>query len=102
MNNKKIILIIFFVLLLVGGIYFGYTFLIGEKTFLKKETSLEKEIPLTPSKIKIGDEEALFSGFGARIYEAVENPVKNQMPETNPFSSVEINPFKAGYKNPFD
>lgn len=44
---------------------------------------------------------------GVELFEKINNPVKGQLPETNPFK-VEANPFKTNpnpfsdpYKNPF-
>lgn len=39
--------------------------------------------------------------LGEALYEDAANPVKNVVPETNPFSG-ETNPLKAIYKNPFE
>lgn len=41
------------------------------------------------------------SGLGAQIYESVQNPVKDQLPQTNPFAK-KTNPIQAVYKNPFE
>ena len=46
-------------------------------------------------------------GVGARLFEQAQNPIKEQMPNTNPFSATtnpfqeNPNPFNATYKNPF-
>ena len=46
-------------------------------------------------------------GLGAQIFENVENPIKEELPETNPFSAdtnpfdVPANPLENEYKNPF-
>lgn len=48
------------------------------------------------------------SGLGAQIFEAAQNPIKGDVPETNPFSAetnpfkAETNPYKDTYKNPFE
>lgn len=40
-------------------------------------------------------------GMGGQIYEKIQNPLEDKLPETNPFS-VETNPVKKVYKNPFE
>ena len=46
-------------------------------------------------------------GLGARIFDTAQNPLKERVPDTNPFSAdtnpfdARINPFKSEYKNPF-
>ena len=46
-------------------------------------------------------------GIGAQIFERAQNPLKERLPDTNPFSAptnpfnATANPFKAEYKNPF-
>lgn len=46
-------------------------------------------------------------GLGAQIFEGAQNPLKNDLPETNPFSAktnpfeADTNPYKDTYKNPF-
>lgn len=47
-------------------------------------------------------------GLGAQIFEGAQNPLKDDVPETNPFSAetnpfkTETNPYKDTYKNPFE
>lgn len=47
-------------------------------------------------------------GLGAQIFEAAQNPIKGDVPETNPFSAntnpfkAETNPYSDTYKNPFE
>lgn len=46
------------------------------------------------------------AGIGAKIFEDAQNPLKGELPETNPFAAEtnpfdSTNPFKAEYKNPF-
>lgn len=47
------------------------------------------------------------SGLGAQIFESAQNPLKNEVPDTNPFSAEtnpfqqDTNPYKDTYKNPF-
>lgn len=46
------------------------------------------------------DEETISSGFGAQILEKSQNPIKDKLPETNPFQK-DANPLKDVYINPF-
>ena len=39
--------------------------------------------------------------LGSRILEETQNPIKDALPETNPFSNTETNPLKRVVKNPF-
>ncbi len=48
------------------------------------------------------------AGLGERIFEKVQNPLKDELPQTNPFKAesnpfqkAETNPFQNTYKNPF-
>lgn len=41
-------------------------------------------------------------GLGAEVYEKAQNPVKDEVPETNPIKNVKTNPFKEEYSNPFE
>ena len=46
-------------------------------------------------------------GLGTQIFEGAQNPLKNDVPDTNPFSAntnpfkAQSNPYKDEYKNPF-
>ena len=44
----------------------------------------------------------LEEGLGAQVYEKVQNPVKDEVPEANPIKKVKTNPFKEEYINPFE
>ena len=46
------------------------------------------------------NEEAVSVGFGAQVLEKSQNPIKDRIPETNPFEK-NTNPLKDVYKNPF-
>lgn len=39
--------------------------------------------------------------LGGELFEEVANPIKEKLPETNPFTEAETNPLDAVYKNPF-
>lgn len=47
------------------------------------------------------------AGLGAQIFEQAQNPLKGDVPETNPFAAdtnpfdADTNPYKDAYKNPF-
>ncbi len=76
--GKTGIIIIVLVLILVGGAYF----LISTG---KIANPLNKNTATT--------------SLGGQIYTQTQNPIKDKIPETNPF--VKVNPFKGVYKNPF-
>ena len=44
--------------------------------------------------------EAVSVGFGAQVLEKSQNPIKDRIPETNPFEK-NANPLRNVYKNPF-
>lgn len=53
--------------------------------------------------------ETLDQGIGGEIFEKAQNPLKDELPqtnpfkaETNPFKNTETNPFIGTYENPFD
>lgn len=48
-----------------------------------------------------GEEEPPAASIGAEIFEKTENPVKGEVPETNPFGAG-TNPFNNPYKNPLE
>lgn len=79
MNKKLLILVLAAAVLAlavgVGGYYFGYQKGYGQG-------------------VEVGRAAAT-----TRAGQAVSNPLE-KMPETNPFEKV-VNPFEAGYKNPF-
>lgn len=39
--------------------------------------------------------------LGAELLEKTQNPLKDELPSTNPFKQAETNPFVDVYKNPF-
>ena len=77
---SKIVLIIILILALLGGVAY---FLISSG---KLSNPLNKNTQTT--------------SLGGQIYNQTQNPLKDKIPETNPFSKV--NPFKGVYKNPFE
>ncbi len=40
--------------------------------------------------------------LGEQLLDKVQNPVKGQVPEANPFTETETNPFFNVYQNPFE
>ncbi|MDP3727061.1 MAG: hypothetical protein Q8R35_00290 [bacterium] len=53
--------------------------------------------------------EAPAGTIGAELFEKAQNPLKDELPqtnpfkaETNPFKNTETNPFIDSYENPFD
>ncbi|MBI2010812.1 MAG: hypothetical protein HYS89_01070 [Candidatus Colwellbacteria bacterium] len=47
------------------------------------------------------EEDEASATLGAEIFEKSENPIKDEVPETNPFEA-ETNPFEGAYQNPFE
>lgn len=39
--------------------------------------------------------------LGAELLEKAQNPLKDELPQTNPFEQAETNPFIDVYENPF-
>ncbi|TRZ64172.1 MAG: hypothetical protein D4Q79_02160 [Spirochaetia bacterium] len=79
MNSKKIIIGVVIVALLAVAGYFVW------KSYFPKPAAPTQEAP---------------QSLGAQIYENIQNPIENKVPETNPFKA-ETNPFTNAYKNPF-
>ncbi len=49
----------------------------------------------------LNKQQSLKPSLGEQIYTKTVNPLEDKLPETNPFS-VETNPAKKAYPNPFD
>ena len=77
-NNPKFIITIGIIiaLLVIGGVAFWYFG--GEVPFTKQEESAAVEVK---------------DGLGAKALEKTNNPLSNELPETNPFK-IKTNPFK--------
>lgn len=73
-DNKKLIPIIVIVVLLILGAGFWY--------WQSKKTATEE-----PAAVEVKD------GLGAEVFKKSNNPLSNELPETNPFQ-VNTNPFK--------
>lgn len=80
--NLIIIGALVLVLLLVIGVFFFW------QISSKKKTASQLS------------EEVISSGLGAQLLEKAQNPIKDKLPETNPFQE-DINPLKDVYQNPF-
>ena len=79
-DNKKLIPIIIVVLILVaGGVGFWYW------------SQKRAEVRETPEEITAAAE--VKEGVGAEAFEKSNNPLSEELPETNPFN-VDTNPFK--------
>ena len=44
---------------------------------------------------------AASAGLGTKLFERTQNPLKDKLPQTNPFVGNETNPLKNVIKNPF-
>ena len=81
--GKSLVIILVIILLIGGGVYF----LISSG---KIPTPLIKNKQTQPQPQSLGEQ----------LYTQTKNPIKDKIPETNPFK-VETNPIKAIYPNPF-
>ena len=86
MGNKKLILsIVIILVLVVSGIGFWYW---SQKEIAAPKADDSGNVTLeTPA---TGDTK---DGLGAEVFKKTNNPLSNELPETNPFH-VDINPFK--------
>ena len=78
-NSKPIIIVgVIIALLVIGGVAFWYFG--GKIPFIepKEEAAVEIEVK---------------DGLGAKALEKTNNPLSNELPETNPFK-IKTNPFK--------
>ena len=55
-----------------------------------------------------GPEQVIPTGLGSELFEKARNPLRGELPETNPFTAetnpfeeTKTNPLKDVYKNPF-
>lgn len=83
--NAKLILAIAAILIVIAAVGAYWKFGPTKTTPVEVENSAKPDAP----------------SLGEALYEDAANPVKNVVPETNPFSG-ETNPLKAIYKNPFE
>lgn len=86
MMNVKLILVAIAILVVIAAV--GAYWKFGPSKTVPIEVETLSAPPDAPS-------------LGEALYEEAANPVKNVVPETNPFSG-ETNPLKAIYKNPFE
>lgn len=54
-------------------------------------------VPQKPTVMPIKIQETL----GEQVFEKSQNPIKDKLPETNPFENEKVNPLKDIYTNPF-
>ena len=86
-NKRPLPLIVVVALLLIAGAVFLY----------RSKTKVEVAPPASPTSETLGE----------KIYEKAQNPIKDELPQTNPFETkvnpfeTETNPFQGVYKNPF-
>ncbi|KKS37058.1 MAG: hypothetical protein A3G49_00705 [Candidatus Sungbacteria bacterium RIFCSPLOWO2_12_FULL_41_11] len=91
--NKKLLIIVLIAAVVIIGGGFWYWQKSGE---VQAPVSVEK----TP--------EQKVEELGGKILESVQNPIKEELPEINPFKPQtnpfgnETNPFQETYKNPFE
>jgi len=94
--NRKLLIIVLAaaIIVLVGGGFW----------YWQKSREVEVQVPVSVEKTP----EEKVEEFGGKILERVQNPLKEKLPETNPFKpqtnpfGTEINPFQETYKNPFE
>ena len=65
---------------------------------LRADRQNQKPAEFTPKK----DQTEPAASLGAEVYEKTQNPVKDEVPRTNPFKDTSTNPIEQSYKNPFD
>lgn len=93
LNKNLLIIAVIAAVVIVGG---GFWYWQKSKEVSAPPAALEK----TPEK-KVEE-------LGGKILEGVQNPLKEEVPETNPFKpqtnpfGTETNPFQETYKNPFE
>lgn len=71
MKNKAILVVLVLVVLAIAG---GFIYWQNQKQVEQQETESS-------------------ASLGSEIYESTQNPVKDKIPETNPFEEAKINPF---------
>jgi len=92
-KQKTIIIIVVAVLVIVSGIAFWY--------WSQKKASESENPTVSGNAIEVKD------GLGAEALNKVNNPLANELPETNPFQvntnpfEAQTNPFNKVYRNPF-
>src|SRR3989344_9044681 len=92
-NIKLLIITLAAATVLVGGGFW----------YWQKSREVEVQAPAIEEKTP----EQKVEELGGKILESVQNPLKEELPETNPFKpqtnpfGTETNPFQETYKNPF-
>ena len=91
-NKKLLIIVLIAAVVIIGGGFWYW------------QKSGEVQAPVAEEKIP----EQKVEELGGKILESVQNPLKEKVPETNPFKpqtnpfGTEANPFQETYKNPFE
>lgn len=88
-NNKNKIIAITIVAIVVLLVIAGVVFLL-----------LRSRRVVPTSTIQLNEEE-VSAGLGAQLLEKANNPIKDKLPETNPFQTDVANPLQDVYQNPF-
>ena len=106
--NPRFIIIIVVALAIVGGIGFWYW---QSNKSAREEMSPQQEATSQQpqsqqsgqagEKATVGQQTTITNGFGAQVLDQTQNPIKEKLPETNPFSDTETNPLKRVIRNPF-
>lgn len=78
MSNKSIIIAVIAIALLAGAGFWYWS---------QKRAEVRETLTETPAAIEVKD------GLGAEVFKKSNNPLSNELPETNPFR-VNTNPFK--------
>ena len=79
------------VVLIVAGLGFWYW---------QSKRAVPTISPGTNGKASL-NESTVSAGFGAQVLEKTQNPIKDRIPDINPFPNTETNPLKRIIKNPF-
>ena len=94
MRGKLVMVVV--LVAVVAGVGFWYS---------QKGNSSPQVFPQSASQPQVEqkpvDQKTAAISLGSQILEKTQNPVKDNLPETNPFSRTETNPLKRIMKNPF-
>lgn len=85
MTKKFFIIIAVACAIVAGGVWYWYWM-----SRAPEEPAVYKEAVATPAE-----------QLGGNLLEKAQNPLKDELPQTNPFTGTETNPFIDVYENPF-
>lgn len=85
--RSKIALSVVIIIIVVAGFWYW-------RSKAPRESSYQKQV----QQVK---ENLIDTSLGSNILDKTQNPIKNKLPEANPFQKIETNPLKNIYKNPF-